>query len=45
VHLGGRQRIKKTYKDFVSILIERGKSDCLKCHGLMGDFKKANDRA
>jgi hypothetical protein len=28
VHLGGRERIKlKTYKDFVSVLIEQGKSE------------------
>jgi hypothetical protein len=41
VHLGGRERIKvKTYKDFVSVLIEQGGSmnfgDSV---GLMGDFE------
>jgi hypothetical protein len=41
VHLGGRERIKiKTYKDFVSVLIEQGKrgnfGDSV---GLMGDFQ------
>jgi hypothetical protein len=40
VHLGGRERIKlKTYKDFVSVLIEQGKSEhFLNSVGLMGDF-------
>jgi hypothetical protein len=45
VHLGGRERIKlKTYKDFVSVLIEQG----LNKHfadsvGLMGDFNGRYD--
>jgi hypothetical protein len=40
VHLGGRERIKlKTYKDFVSVLIEQGRSEhFLNSVGLMGDF-------
>jgi hypothetical protein len=40
VYLGGRERIKvKTYKDFVSVLIEQGKSEhFLGSDGLMGDF-------
>jgi hypothetical protein len=33
VHVGGRERIKvRTYKDFVSVLIEQGKSERL-CNG------------
>jgi hypothetical protein len=42
VHLGGRERIKlKTYKDFVSVLIEQGKSEhFLNSVGLMGDFEQ-----
>jgi hypothetical protein len=41
VHLGGRERIKlKTYKDFVSVLIEQGESKhFLNSVGLMGDFR------
>jgi hypothetical protein len=41
VYLGGRERIKlKTYKDFVSVLIEQGKSEhFLNSVGLMGDFQ------
>jgi hypothetical protein len=40
VHFGGRERIKlKTYKDFVSVLIEQGKSEHFHHSvGLMGDF-------
>jgi hypothetical protein len=40
VYLGGRERIKlKTYKDFVSVLIEQGKSEhFMNSVGLMGDF-------
>jgi hypothetical protein len=40
VHLGSRERIKvKTYKDFVSVLIEQGKSKNFgDSVGLMGDF-------
>jgi hypothetical protein len=40
VYLGGRERIKlKTFKDFVSVLIEQGKSEhFLNSVGLMGDF-------
>jgi hypothetical protein len=40
IHVGGRERIKlKTYKDFVSVLIEQGKSEhFLDSVGLMGDF-------
>jgi hypothetical protein len=40
VHLGGRERIKlKTYKDFVSVVIEQGLSKHFgKSVGLMGDF-------
>jgi hypothetical protein len=40
VHLGGRERVKlKTYKDFVSVLIEQGLSKHFgKSAGLMGDF-------
>jgi hypothetical protein len=42
VHLGGRERVKlKTYKDFVSVLIEQGLSKHFgKSVGLMGDFGK-----
>jgi hypothetical protein len=42
VHLGGRERIKvKTYKDFVSVLIEQGQSENFgDSVGLMGDFQK-----
>jgi hypothetical protein len=41
VHLGGRERIKiKTFKDFVSVLIEQGRSKHFgDCVGLMGDFE------
>jgi hypothetical protein len=41
VHLGGRERIKiKTFKDFVSVLIEQGQSKHFgDCVGLMGDFE------
>jgi hypothetical protein len=41
VHLGGRERIKiKTFKDFVSVLIEQGQSKYFgDCVGLMGDFE------
>jgi hypothetical protein len=41
VHLGGRERIKvKTYKDFVSILVENGRSKHFSdSAGLMGDFR------
>jgi hypothetical protein len=41
VYLGGRERIKlKTYKDFVSVLIEQGHSKHFSDSvGLMGDFK------
>jgi hypothetical protein len=44
VHLGGRERLKlKNYKDFVSVLIERGQykhfGDSV---GLMGDFRTGN---
>jgi hypothetical protein len=41
VHLGGRERIKvKTYKDFVSVLIEKGQSKHFHdSAGLMGDFR------
>jgi hypothetical protein len=44
VHLGGRERIKlKTYKDFVSVLIEQGKSEnFLHSVGLMGDFTRGH---
>jgi hypothetical protein len=40
--LGGRERIKvKTYKDFVSVLIEQGQSENFgDSVGLMGDFQK-----
>jgi parallel beta-helix repeat protein len=40
VHMGGRERIKlKTYKDFVSVVIEQGLSKHFgKSVGLMGDF-------
>jgi hypothetical protein len=40
VYLGGRERVKvKTYKDFVSILIEQGQSKYFgDSVGLMGDF-------
>jgi hypothetical protein len=41
VHLGGRERIKlKTYKDFVSVLIEQGENKHFgDSAGLMGDFR------
>jgi hypothetical protein len=41
VHLGGREHIKiKTYKDFVSVLIEQGQSKHFgDSVGLMGDFE------
>jgi hypothetical protein len=41
VHLGGRERIKlKTYKDFVSVLIEQGEGKHFgDSAGLMGDFR------
>jgi hypothetical protein len=41
VHLGGRERIKlKTYKDFVSVLIEQGQqTHFADSVGLMGDFE------
>jgi hypothetical protein len=41
VYLGGRERIKvKTYKDFVSVLIEQGKREhFLASAGLMGDYR------
>ena len=41
VHLGGRERIKlKTYKDFVAVLVEQGKSEnFVNSVGLMGDFR------
>ena len=41
VYLGGRERIKlKTYKDFVSVLIEQGHSKHFSDSvGLMGDFR------
>jgi hypothetical protein len=41
VYLGGRERIKvKTYKDFVSVLIEQGKrKHFLNSSGLMGDYR------
>jgi hypothetical protein len=41
VYLGGRERIKiKTYKDFVSVLIEQGKREhFLDSGGLMGDYR------
>jgi hypothetical protein len=44
VYLGGRERIKiKTYKDFVSVLIEQGKSEhFLHSVGLMGDFRNGD---
>jgi hypothetical protein len=44
VHLGGRERIKvKTYKDFVSVLIEQGQSKHFgQSVGLMGDFGKGH---
>jgi hypothetical protein len=40
VYMGGRERVKlKTYKDFVSVLIEQGQSKNFgDCVGLMGDF-------
>jgi hypothetical protein len=40
IHLGGRERIKiKTYKDFVSVLVEEGEGKHFsKSVGLMGDF-------
>jgi hypothetical protein len=39
--LGGRERIKlKTYKDFVSVLIEQGqRTHFADSVGLMGDFE------
>jgi hypothetical protein len=42
VYLGGRERVKlKTYKDFVSVLIEQGQSKHFgDSVGLMGDFGK-----
>jgi hypothetical protein len=42
VHVGGRERVKlKTYKDFVSVLIEQGLSKHFsKSVGLMGYFRK-----
>jgi tRNA G37 N-methylase TrmD len=42
VHLGGRERVKlKTYKDFVSVVIEQGLSKHFgKSVGLMGDSGK-----
>jgi hypothetical protein len=44
VYLGGRERIKlKTYKDFVSVLIEQGQNKHLGGSvGLMGDFRTGN---
>jgi hypothetical protein len=41
VHLGGRERVKvKTYKDFVSVLIEQGENKHFgDSTGLMGDFR------
>jgi hypothetical protein len=41
VHLGGRERIKvKTYKDFVSVLVEHGQNKHFgDSAGLMGDFR------
>jgi hypothetical protein len=41
VHIGGRERIKiKTYKDFVSVLVEKGRSKHFgDSVGLMGDFE------
>jgi hypothetical protein len=41
VHLGGRERVKvKTYKDFVSVLIEQGENKHFgDSAGLMGDFR------
>jgi hypothetical protein len=41
VYLGGRERIKvKTYKDFVSVLVEQGQSKHFgDSTGLMGDFR------
>ncbi len=44
VYLGGRERIKlKTYKDFVSVLVEQGNFKHLGCSiGLMGDFDNGN---
>ncbi len=40
IHLGGRERIKlKTYKDFVSVLVEQGEDKHFaNSVGLMGDF-------
>jgi hypothetical protein len=42
VHVGGRERVKlKTYKDFVSVLIEQGLNKHFgKSVGLMGDFRE-----
>jgi hypothetical protein len=44
VHLGGRERIKvKTYKDFVSVLVENGQNKHFgDSAGLMGDFRKGH---
>jgi hypothetical protein len=44
VHLGGREHIKlKTYKDFVSVLIEQGESEHFgQSVGLMSDFGKGH---
>jgi hypothetical protein len=44
VHLGGQERIKlKTYKDFVSVLVEQGNFKHLGGSiGLMGDFDNGN---
>jgi hypothetical protein len=41
VHIGGRERIKiKTYKDFVSVLVEKGRREHFgDSVGLMGDFE------
>jgi hypothetical protein len=41
VHFGGRERIKlKTYKDFVSVLVEQGQNKHFgDSAGLMGDFR------
>jgi hypothetical protein len=41
VYLGGRERIKiKTYRDFVSVLIEQGQRErFLESSGLMGDYR------
>jgi hypothetical protein len=44
IYLGGRERIKvKTYKDFVSVLVEQGASKHFgDSAGLMGDFRMGN---